>query len=216
MQGTASIGSGHARSSGSSGGISSSISSSSSRRRQLLQSGTSAPGLFVRVFDGNYLPITPNLIADRYNVSLGLYYTNVVQANGLTAPLFALAQATTNFSLQFEGAPTARLCHLTLFVLWFGQGVDSIISQFRTAAHGATEEVCAVYCCALLWALLSDVARPWRGQDLSVAVSGVFQRTRMRLQTSHADTTFAAASPVSCGPSTCQLFSHAAVKHAVP
>jgi hypothetical protein len=58
----------------------------------------------VRVFNGDYSPIMPNMTADRYNVSLGLYYPNEVPSDGLAAPLFALAQATTNFSLQFEGA----------------------------------------------------------------------------------------------------------------
>ena len=86
-------------------GAGSSSGSRHTSRRQLLQAGTSAPGLFVRVFDGDHLPIDTSSKADRYNVSLGLYYPSVVQSAGLAAPLFALAQATTDFSLQFEGEP---------------------------------------------------------------------------------------------------------------
>ena len=46
------------RSGGSSGGSGSGGSGSS--RRRLMQAGSTAPGLFVRVFDGNFQPVSPS------------------------------------------------------------------------------------------------------------------------------------------------------------
>ena len=64
-----------------------------------------APGLFVEVFDGQYLPIPDTgVVPVKRALSAGLDYAPEPGSGGFSGALFRLAGQLTQFSMRFTGA----------------------------------------------------------------------------------------------------------------
>ena len=79
-----------------------------------------APGLFVEVFDDQYLPIPDTGVTPvKLALSAGLDYAPEPGSKGFSGALFKLAGQLTQFSMRFTGALCNRVSTLTQYIFDF-------------------------------------------------------------------------------------------------